>query len=371
MLLKSKPLFSKSDKIAFAAIYTSDVFSVYDNGNLDSIVKKTREYNGTMTLDEIIKIGAGVCRHRSLFFKLICDKILSKDGISAAVDAGFSQAGHGSLSGHGHMWNYVQYDGKTEIVDVMHMQRWNMKNFSNPEFENYEYINSKYRVPDFKENYNHAFQQNKSIPLGLTPLTQFERKDDNKYYEANLRSKYLRGENFANAVLDKADLSCSDLSSTNLIKASLVNVKIQGADLFLTKISGANFTSADVSSSTLKHINASNTIFSNANLSKSKITESFFINADLTRANFSKASIGHVTFLNSNLTEINLDDSTLTETFFDNSIMDEQTYLKYIDKFKNYDFVPAKDFSETLPEYDKTRFNINQMGVLKKKISNF
>ena len=67
-------------------------------------------------------LGAnGVCRHRSLLFKVLCDELCKQPehaSLNCRLVRGAYQ--HDADSGGGHAWNVVLLDGKHQLCDVMH-----------------------------------------------------------------------------------------------------------------------------------------------------------------------------------------------------------------------------------------------------------
>ena len=66
----------------------------------------------------IVPLGAleyGVCRHRALLFKVLCDAV----GIACRLVRG-NYGGEGTVDGGAHAWNVVRLNGGLRVVDVMH-----------------------------------------------------------------------------------------------------------------------------------------------------------------------------------------------------------------------------------------------------------
>ncbi len=90
-----------------------------------------------VSLGALIEIGVGLCRHRSILFKYLCDhmhRLPAEWGLTAGGDAvpgaipcqlvrGIHAAADGSGDIENHMWNVVRIGDKSFVVDVMQHPR--------------------------------------------------------------------------------------------------------------------------------------------------------------------------------------------------------------------------------------------------------
>jgi hypothetical protein len=92
-----------------------------------------------MPLGALVRKGFGLCRHRAILFKFLCDHMCTEPerwGLSATGTVGATPAGgiecslvrgvqyerdekSGVVQALGHMWNVVLVDGTECVVDVM------------------------------------------------------------------------------------------------------------------------------------------------------------------------------------------------------------------------------------------------------------
>ena len=108
----------KIQLIALLASNTLGGRQIWGQGHKDIVnlceadIKKLKEKNGRSILF-IGELEHGVCRHRALLFKRLCDEV----GISSQVVRG--EYTDSRTMGR-HVWNVVYLDGQYYIVDVMH-----------------------------------------------------------------------------------------------------------------------------------------------------------------------------------------------------------------------------------------------------------
>jgi hypothetical protein len=77
--------------------------------------------SNVVPLHKLLEANNGVCRHRSLLFKVLCDELCQQPEhatLKCRLVRGAYQ--HDADSGGGHAWNVVLLDGKPQLCDVMH-----------------------------------------------------------------------------------------------------------------------------------------------------------------------------------------------------------------------------------------------------------
>ena len=96
----------------------------------DILNEKSASYpNHNYMLGEILRNGSGVCRHKAILTKVLCNKLLphlpcalvgGKLAIDFKVDFGANGIYIRTLSGdealEGHAWNVVELDGHKEVI---------------------------------------------------------------------------------------------------------------------------------------------------------------------------------------------------------------------------------------------------------------
>eukprot|EP00966_Prymnesium_polylepis_P184825 4283576-Prymnesium_polylepis.1 len=81
---------------------------------------KRRLGSNVVPLHELVDHN-GVCRHRSLLFKVLCDQLRHEaEHTSLRCRLVRGNYEHDARSGGGHAWNVVLLDGKNYLCDVMH-----------------------------------------------------------------------------------------------------------------------------------------------------------------------------------------------------------------------------------------------------------
>lgn len=86
--------------------YGRDASDTESNNDIKRIYTETGN-----NLVHIGKIQKGVCRQKGIMFKYLCDLI----GLDCALI-------RGSITGGNHVWNLIEYDGSTHLVDVRSYQ---------------------------------------------------------------------------------------------------------------------------------------------------------------------------------------------------------------------------------------------------------
>lgn len=111
------PNTKSQDKVKLATGFVCEVLP-YSNFEVNHFVNKKKEETAQKYVDfgDILENGNGVCRHRAILFKLLCDDVLSdpKHGeIYAAVRSG-------ELYKEGHAWNIAKFkeNGQTRFYHV-------------------------------------------------------------------------------------------------------------------------------------------------------------------------------------------------------------------------------------------------------------
>ncbi len=129
-------------RVATLSAHVSDVFggtvesAAFVSGVESAIAALvTKSGNQSVSLGALIRLGRGVCRHRSILFKYLCDHMHrfpeqwrptnAADGsgpvrgiIPCQLVRGVQSALDGSGSAEGHMWNVVRLSDELFIVDV-------------------------------------------------------------------------------------------------------------------------------------------------------------------------------------------------------------------------------------------------------------
>lgn len=262
------------------------------NANKRDILKYTRDYINTVVMpndpeelsgkeayikasktnsralipfDKVIESRSGVCREKSIIFKIFADKVLKDYGIKAALDNGFQSVTEDStaeqLEKNGHVWNYAQFDDKTYLVDVNQGKCIDIKELFNPHHCNYD-ENLTYRIPAPRKTYIEAIDNADTFP-NLTyrtpPITQsnlntldysnldLSRCNLEKYefFNANLINTNLKRSQLAQADLTNADLSSADLSFANLKDASLEGAYLEKTNLSNARLENTNLNNAE------------------------------------------------------------------------------------------------------------------------------
>lgn len=113
--------------------------------------------NRQVSLGQLIEAETGVCRHRSLLFKVLADET----GVPASLVRGRFDDGRGNAGAHA--WNEVQLEnGKKILVDVMHGNTFRM---DQPEVQHYQNF---LRQPLYDQN---GPIQNRPKPTAPSPST--------------------------------------------------------------------------------------------------------------------------------------------------------------------------------------------------------
>ncbi|MGE3622880.1 MAG: EDR1-related protein [Bdellovibrionales bacterium] len=120
------------EKTIFVAQYVADLMKENDPDQneviMDRISGKGSHIGAEISLGQLIQAGTGVCRHRSLLFKVIADEL----GIPTALVRGNYIDQRGSSE---HAWNEIVLDnGNRAVVDVMHNF---VGNVQHPKVRNY------------------------------------------------------------------------------------------------------------------------------------------------------------------------------------------------------------------------------------------
>lgn len=132
--LNAKKL-TDEEKINELMKYVDEVFSVSKSGAETSklVTNMHSPEQLEVLLGDILNSGAGVCRHRSLFTKVLADEI----GLSTRMIQGY-------YGGGGHAWNEIVTKGNTYLFDAMHGNIFNITNQSRnlvPQAFNYRVSN--------------------------------------------------------------------------------------------------------------------------------------------------------------------------------------------------------------------------------------
>lgn len=102
----------------------------HENDEIINRIAPPGAANRQVSLGQLIEAETGVCRHRSLLFKVLADET----GVPASLVRGRYDDGRG-LAG-AHAWNEVQLEnGKKILVDVMHGNTFRM---NQPEVQHYQ-----------------------------------------------------------------------------------------------------------------------------------------------------------------------------------------------------------------------------------------
>lgn len=112
---------STAQKAQYLSAYIDKLMpKVHDNDAIIDRIVPPYAAQRQISLGQLIEAETGVCRHRSLLFKVLADET----GVPASLVRGHFNDGHSAGS---HAWNEVQLEnGKKIIVDVMHQNTFQM-----------------------------------------------------------------------------------------------------------------------------------------------------------------------------------------------------------------------------------------------------
>ncbi|MEI7473281.1 MAG: pentapeptide repeat-containing protein [bacterium] len=361
---------SNEKKIRIIQNYISKVFSKFKDK--ESLAITNQYYYHSMLvkqkfdLGDIVENGAGVCRHRSALFKLICDNVFDNDDRHrprASITGGFK--------GEAHSWNVVKYiddNGvpKSEIIDY---------DLSTP-IDAYEDYEKQKEASKYKRQHkeNQSFEK-----MYYTREKNFK---NNKIEGKSFINESFNNQNFTNEKLNKTsfnkctinDCDFSKISSfaANFDDSMLNNCSIKEASLinssFLnTKMENIDFSNTslwknDFSTSSLKTCCFNGTNNQYVNFEHSTITDSSFINAKL-GCNFSSARITNCDFAYSDLLDAHFKDTDISSSAFDyckisKNIFESNQYFR-----GNYKYIDSKELSDA--ERNKYEIpNVSGIGML-------
>lgn len=150
--------------IHFTIDFVEDTFSQYAETK-SAIACKTREFSSNkdgILFGELIKSGAGICRHKALLYKVLADTVLVDHNIKAALLTGLHQ-GMGHLSGH--IYNLSLSNDKTlYLTDVEAGENLDITTLENLPHEDLDYIDL-YRFPMDGFSVNEALHSRETVCL--------------------------------------------------------------------------------------------------------------------------------------------------------------------------------------------------------------
>lgn len=379
---------SNEAKINLIQKYVDTVFSKFNDKDSLRICHKEHEdfyATGRKSLDfgDVVEKGAGVCRHRAILFKLICDYLLDsndKHRPRATLTEGYKKGYHA--------WNTVKFfdnNGKatSNIVDYTNtipIDNYTCDNSNYDKAISYTTIRSKEREvlqpyyngkKDFsnktlvEEDFSCKTLNRKMFMESAIDNTNFKKTtlEHCKFHNATINNC-----NFDKATFYLTTLKFASLKNCTMKKAILNNSYFKDLNAKNVDFSNSTFNQNDFSNSSLKNCQLNSTQINTTNFKDSLIENSSFFSASLA-GDFTSARIKDCDFKNSYLLSSTFKDTVISSSNFDNCIISKNAYTSNSYFTNNYSYLEAKDLSaeerkkDIVPEYIG-------IGILKPKTSN-
>ncbi len=154
-----------------------------------------------------------------------------------------------------------------------------------------------------------------------------------------------------NLILSDTDLSGANMSGSELISTDFRHTKLDGAnlesaDLLRTVFHGSSVVGANFTKAAGYRADFSNTDLTDANFEKSEMQRTDFSAASLINVNFSKASLGRARFNDATFEDVNFDFSILARADFRGAAMSGAINFSnafvYLARFEGVDLSNAK-----------------------------
>lgn len=298
------------DLIKYTGEYVRKTFE--KNYNYNAISNDYINTKQDWLLGETIQQGAGICRHKTLLFKILVDDILKpKYGFKSAFVLGIRK--HPDRNSYfGHSWNLIKFkdkDGKSNFYLV------------DPQFGEYINLQNKlYEEGDLRAN----FAISKTLNNSTASNTNWE-------FPYCKRPVSYKNSNYKDLSLNGMDLSGIDLEGSKLLELSLIGVNLRGTslkkcELFENRASRADLKGADLSGAVIHNRNEfPGADFRGANLENTSFNN-YLAFSNFYKANMNNTQFGKKAILNNALID--------AENYQKNPFIKENYYFKKYSELK-------------------------------------
>lgn len=375
--LLAEKLVNKEDVLNYTAEYLDKKFS--EGVPQDEILMEAVDYyvgeRENWYLGEIAHHGAGVCRHRGLLFKVLCDDVLKPlYGIRGAAVAGASYSrsfDDFKANMGGHLWNLAHYKDDTgknqvKIVDTMTHKIYDLHKLRDITSLDAD-ARGIYFAPTISKTIKETFDDQLSWrplykpPLKPTPVEISSLEKDNfsaisenmpysDFSQATLSYPDFAFSNLTSSTFSEAELDEPNFYLTNLSDANFRNTTMEGANFKNATLSDADMCGAKIVLSNFTGCTAHNAKFYNTDLNgatfqKADLTGAHFSDALMLGASLKEATLSHAYFDGACVWNTDFTDTVFNNTSFKNAVTDKKTLEKTPYLKDNYTATPLKNHS--------------------------